>query len=124
MNVRGYCKWALLDNFRWLNGYKKRYGFFFVDRGTLLLSESMRFRALRHTVGTEGKRVPDEFHHEIIGRTDHVVYRTVRGRFDLEMKAIEDEVAAFLAARRDLKPTKGQDRLVGPSHGSGAPDPV
>lgn len=35
MNVRGYYMWALLDNFSWLNGYKKRYGFFFVDRDTM-----------------------------------------------------------------------------------------
>jgi 6-phospho-beta-glucosidase len=33
--VRGYYMWSLLDNFSWLNGYKKRYGFFFVDRATL-----------------------------------------------------------------------------------------
>ena len=35
MNVRGYYMWALLDNFSWVNGYKKRYGFFFVDRNTM-----------------------------------------------------------------------------------------
>ena len=137
MNVRGYYMWALLDNFSWMNGYKKRYGFFFVDRdtmqrypkksaywyrdvaarngfssidinqefgdgctmndnqqfravlwdidGTLLLSESMHFRALRHAVGTEGKHVPDEFHHEIVGRAASVVYQTARERFGLSM---------------------------------------
>lgn len=35
MNVRGYYMWATLDNFSWLNGFKKRYGLFFVDRDTL-----------------------------------------------------------------------------------------
>jgi beta-glucosidase/6-phospho-beta-glucosidase/beta-galactosidase len=34
-NVRGYYMWSLLDNFSWLNGYKKRYGFLYVDRATL-----------------------------------------------------------------------------------------
>jgi 6-phospho-beta-glucosidase len=34
-NVRGYYMWSLLDNFSWLNGYKKRYGFLYVDRTTL-----------------------------------------------------------------------------------------
>ena len=53
--------------------------------GTLLLSESMHFRALRHAVGTEGKHVPDEFHHEIIGRAASVVYQTARERFGLSM---------------------------------------
>ena len=36
--------------------------------GTLLLSESMHFRALRDALATEGLDVPDEFHHEIVGR--------------------------------------------------------
>jgi 6-phospho-beta-glucosidase len=34
-NVRGYYMWSLLDNFSWVNGYKKRYGFLYVDRGSL-----------------------------------------------------------------------------------------
>ncbi len=33
-NVRGYFMWSLLDNFSWINGFKKRYGFLFVDRQT------------------------------------------------------------------------------------------
>ena len=33
--MRGYYMWSLLDNFSWLNGYKKRYGFLFVDRETM-----------------------------------------------------------------------------------------
>lgn len=35
VNVRGYYMWSLLDNFSWINGYKKRYGFLYVDRETL-----------------------------------------------------------------------------------------
>ncbi len=34
-NVRGYYMWSLLDNFSWVNGYKKRYGFLYVDRETM-----------------------------------------------------------------------------------------
>ncbi len=34
VNLRGYYMWALMDNFSWVNGYKKRYGFLFVDRIT------------------------------------------------------------------------------------------
>ena len=53
--------------------------------GTLLLSGSTHFRALRHAVGTEGKHVPDDFHHEIVGRAARVVYHTARERFGLSM---------------------------------------
>jgi len=53
--------------------------------GTLLLSESMHFRALRHAAGTEGVFVPDDFHHEIVGRSARVVYETARDRFGLSM---------------------------------------
>jgi len=34
-NVKGYYMWSLMDNFSWLNGFKKRYGFLFIDRTTL-----------------------------------------------------------------------------------------
>ncbi|MEZ0168715.1 HAD family hydrolase [Microvirga sp. TS319] len=53
--------------------------------GTLLLSESMHFRALRHTLATEGVEVPDEFHHEIVGRAAKVVYEKCRQTFGLSM---------------------------------------
>jgi 6-phospho-beta-glucosidase len=35
IHVKGYYMWALMDNFSWLSGYKKRYGFLYVDRATL-----------------------------------------------------------------------------------------
>lgn len=53
--------------------------------GTLLLSETMHFRALRHALATEGVEVPDEFHHEIVGRAAKVVYEKCQQTFDLSM---------------------------------------
>jgi beta-phosphoglucomutase-like phosphatase (HAD superfamily) len=44
--------------------------------GTLLLSEDMHFRALRHALATEGLEMPDEFHHEIVGRAAKVATRS------------------------------------------------
>jgi beta-phosphoglucomutase-like phosphatase (HAD superfamily) len=53
--------------------------------GTLLLSEDMHFRALRHALATEWVEVPDEFHHEIVGRAAKVVYEKCRQTFGLSM---------------------------------------
>ena len=33
--MRGYYMWSLMDNFSWINGYKKRYGFLYIDRQTM-----------------------------------------------------------------------------------------
>lgn len=34
VNVQGYFLWSLMDVLSWTNGYKKRYGFFYVDFAT------------------------------------------------------------------------------------------
>lgn len=35
VEVWGYCAWSFIDLLSWLNGYKKRYGFVYVDRDEL-----------------------------------------------------------------------------------------
>lgn len=32
VEIIGYCAWSFTDLLSWLNGYKKRYGFVYVDR--------------------------------------------------------------------------------------------
>ena len=32
INILGYCTWSYIDLLSWLNGYKKQYGFIYVDR--------------------------------------------------------------------------------------------
>jgi len=51
-NVGGYYMWSLMDNFSWINGYKKRYGFLHVDRQTLARTRkksSFWFEAIART---------------------------------------------------------------------------
>jgi len=58
-NVRGYYMWSLLDNFSWVNGYKKRYGFLYVDRTTLART-SKKSAAWFRDVATANALAPAE----------------------------------------------------------------
>jgi beta-phosphoglucomutase-like phosphatase (HAD superfamily) len=41
---------------------------------TLPMSEPMHFRALHHARAAEGTEIPNELHHEIVGRAAKVVH--------------------------------------------------
>jgi HAD superfamily hydrolase (TIGR01509 family) len=76
---------AMEDRYKVGNGHRHFRAVLWDIDGTLLLSESMHFRALRHAAETEGVVVPDDFHHQIVGRAASVVYETARERFGLAM---------------------------------------
>ncbi len=42
--VIGYCTWSFQDLFSWLNGYKKRYGFIYIDRDEENEKELKRYK--------------------------------------------------------------------------------
>ncbi len=42
--VLGYCTWSFQDLFSWLNGYRKRYGFVYVDRDEESEKELKRYK--------------------------------------------------------------------------------
>ncbi len=44
VKVLGYCTWSFTDLLSWLNGYKKRYGFVYVDRDDHRLNSLKRFK--------------------------------------------------------------------------------
>ncbi len=44
VDVLGYCTWSFQDLFSWLNGYRKRYGFVYVDRDEKSEKELKRYK--------------------------------------------------------------------------------
>lgn len=44
VDVLGYCTWSMQDLFSWLNGYRKRYGFVYVDRDEESEKELKRYK--------------------------------------------------------------------------------
>lgn len=42
--IIGYCTWSMQDLFSWTNGYKKRYGFVYIDRDELDEKELKRYK--------------------------------------------------------------------------------
>jgi beta-phosphoglucomutase-like phosphatase (HAD superfamily) len=57
--------------------------------GTLLLSESINFRALRHALYTEGVVASNEFHQEIVGQSATVVHKKCRQSFGISVSLNE-----------------------------------
>jgi 6-phospho-beta-glucosidase len=59
VDVVGYCAWSFTDLLSWLNGYRKRYGFVYVDQnddetGTLARTPKDSFFWYRDVIASNG----------------------------------------------------------------------
>ncbi len=57
VDLLAYCTWSFTDLLSWLNGYKKRYGFVYVDieNGTLNRSKKQSFEWYKKVIESNGK---------------------------------------------------------------------
>ncbi|WP_318764721.1 glycoside hydrolase family 1 protein [Lactiplantibacillus carotarum] len=65
VDLIGYCAWSFSDILSWLNGYRKRYGFVYVDRDddserTLARFPKDSFYWYQHLIATNGQEVQAE----------------------------------------------------------------
>ena len=55
MNIKGYYAWSAIDLLSWLNGYKKQYGFIYVDHNNnLARKKKASFYWYQHIIATRG----------------------------------------------------------------------
>lgn len=57
VDIRGYFHWSLIDNFEWADGYKERFGLFFVDYETLTRKPKDSAFWYRSVVETNGENL-------------------------------------------------------------------
>lgn len=55
INLKGYYAWSWIDLLSWLNGYKKQYGFVYVDRATLDRKKKQSFFWYEQVIETNGE---------------------------------------------------------------------
>ncbi|WP_431086900.1 GH1 family beta-glucosidase [Paenibacillus sp. 8b26] len=58
INLKGYYAWSVIDLLSWLNGYKKQYGFIYVDhKNNLKRRKKLSFHWYKHIIATRGEEL-------------------------------------------------------------------
>ncbi|MEI2401906.1 glycoside hydrolase family 1 protein [Niallia taxi] len=58
INLKGYYAWSVIDLLSWLNGYKKQYGFIYVDHhNNLARKKKLSFHWYKHIIETRGEEL-------------------------------------------------------------------
>lgn len=58
INLKGYYAWSVIDLLSWLNGYKKQYGFIYVDhKNGLARKKKASFYWYKHIIETRGEDI-------------------------------------------------------------------
>ena len=58
INLKGYYAWSAIDLLSWLNGYKKQYGFIYVDhKDGLNRRKKLSFHWYKHVIETRGEEL-------------------------------------------------------------------
>lgn len=59
VNLKGYYAWSWIDLLSWLNGYKKQYGFVYVNRDTLARQKKQSYHWYEKVIATNGVSLTD-----------------------------------------------------------------
>ncbi|MEG1301867.1 MAG: family 1 glycosylhydrolase, partial [Erysipelotrichaceae bacterium] len=58
INLKGYYAWSVIDLLSWLNGYKKQYGFIYVDhKNNLVRKKKASFYWYKNVIETRGENL-------------------------------------------------------------------
>ncbi|OEH91536.1 glycoside hydrolase family 1 protein [Bacillus solimangrovi] len=58
INLKGYYAWSVIDLLSWLNGFKKQYGFIYVDhKNNLERKKKLSFHWYKHIIETRGEEL-------------------------------------------------------------------
>ena len=58
INLKGYYAWSVIDLLSWLNGYKKQYGFIYVDhKNNLERKKKLSFHWYKNVIKTRGEEL-------------------------------------------------------------------
>ncbi|MNP04956.1 Aryl-phospho-beta-D-glucosidase BglC [compost metagenome] len=58
IHLKGYYAWSVIDLLSWLNGYKKQYGFIYVDHNdNLNRKKKLSYHWYKHVIETRGEEL-------------------------------------------------------------------